>query len=76
MIGQHRSIRFEFTTQLDSRCGDRLLPRVSVAMDLADPSFNGFKAGPGHHARYFQLKGYDKEKRQAAISKRRGAYTA
>lgn len=35
----------------------------------------GLKAGPGYHARYFQLKGFDKEKRQAAISKRRGSYT-
>jgi hypothetical protein len=36
----------------------------------------GYKAGPGFHARYFQLKGYDKEKRNAAVAKRRGAYTA
>ena len=36
----------------------------------------GLKAGPGYHARYFQLKGYDKDKRHAAIQRRRGAYTA
>ncbi|KZV71543.1 hypothetical protein PENSPDRAFT_650559 [Peniophora sp. CONT] len=38
--------------------------------------YNGLKSGPGYHARYFQLKGYDKERRQAAIHKRRGSYTA
>jgi hypothetical protein len=36
----------------------------------------GYKAGPGYHARYFQLKNYDKAKRQEVIHKRRGAYTA
>jgi hypothetical protein len=37
---------------------------------------NGYKGGPSHHARYFELKGYDKNKKQAEISKRRGEYTA
>jgi len=49
------------------------VPVVGTAFFLG---FNGYKAGPGYHARYFQLKGYDKEKRNVAVSKRRGAYTA
>ncbi|ODN75482.1 hypothetical protein L202_06615 [Cryptococcus amylolentus CBS 6039] len=36
--------------------------------------YNGYKAGPGYHARYFQLKNYSKEQRQAFVHKRRGAY--
>ncbi|KAE8538597.1 hypothetical protein D1P53_004959 [Cryptococcus gattii VGV] len=36
--------------------------------------YNGYKAGPGFHARYFQLKDFDKDRRQAFIKKRRGAY--
>ncbi|KIR42613.1 hypothetical protein I307_00961 [Cryptococcus deuterogattii 99/473] len=36
--------------------------------------YNGYKAGPGFHARYFQLKNFDKDRRQAFIKKRRGAY--
>jgi hypothetical protein len=43
---------------------------------LCQLTLSGYKAGPGFHARYFQLKGYDKEKRNAAVAKRRGAYTA
>ncbi|WWD22116.1 hypothetical protein CI109_106605 [Kwoniella shandongensis] len=50
-----------------------LIPVVGTVFFLG---YNGLKAGPGYHARYFQLKGYDKEKRQAVIQKRRGAYTA
>ncbi|ORX41188.1 hypothetical protein BD324DRAFT_613564 [Kockovaella imperatae] len=49
------------------------IPVVGTAFFLA---FNGYKSGPGYHARYFQLKGYDRERRQAAINKRRGSYTA
>lgn len=36
----------------------------------------GIKAGPGFHARYFQLKGLDKRGREIYVAKRRGAYTA
>lgn len=36
----------------------------------------GIKAGPGFHARYFQLKNYDKHAREEYVEKRRGAYTA
>ncbi|WVR04485.1 hypothetical protein IAU60_001489 [Kwoniella sp. DSM 27419] len=50
-----------------------LIPVVGTVFFLG---YNGLKAGPGYHSRYFQLKGYDKEKRQAMIKKRRGAYTA
>lgn len=34
----------------------------------------GYKSGPGYHARYFQLKGFNKEERDAFIKERRGAY--
>ncbi|KAK4688815.1 hypothetical protein P7C73_g1312, partial [Tremellales sp. Uapishka_1] len=50
-----------------------LIPVVGTVFFLG---YNGLKAGPGYHSRYFQLKGYDKDKREAAIQKRRGAYTA
>ncbi|WWC67754.1 uncharacterized protein I206_101666 [Kwoniella pini CBS 10737] len=50
-----------------------LIPVVGTVFFLG---FNGFKSGPGYHARYFQLKGYDKTKKQELIKKRRGAYTA
>ncbi|CAD6579280.1 MAG: hypothetical protein TREMPRED_002441 [Tremellales sp. Tagirdzhanova-0007] len=50
-----------------------LIPVVGTVFFVG---YNGLKAGPGYHARYFQLKGYDKDKRQNAIKKRRGAYTA
>ncbi|RDB21557.1 Outer spore wall protein RRT8 [Hypsizygus marmoreus] len=38
--------------------------------------YNGIKAGPGFHARYFQLKGFDAANRQSFVEDRRGAYTA
>lgn len=34
------------------------------------------RAGPSAHARYFQLKNFDKQKRAEFIQRRRGAYTA
>jgi hypothetical protein len=34
------------------------------------------KSGPSYHARYFQLKGWDAQKKREVIHKRRGAYTA
>jgi uncharacterized protein involved in cysteine biosynthesis len=36
----------------------------------------GYKAGPSYHARYFQLKGFDKAHREAFVDSRRGQYTA
>ncbi|BEJ15391.1 hypothetical protein CspHIS471_0411580 [Cutaneotrichosporon sp. HIS471] len=38
--------------------------------------YNGYKSGPSAHARYFQLKGWDKTRRANFIDRRRGAYTA
>lgn len=35
----------------------------------------GKKTGPGAHARYFQLKGMSKTKREQYVEERRGAYT-
>ncbi|RSH83887.1 hypothetical protein EHS25_005502 [Saitozyma podzolica] len=49
-----------------------LIPVVGTAFFLI---FNGYKSGPSYHARYFQLKGYDKSRRAAATARRRGAYT-
>ena len=39
-------------------------------------SLVGMKAGPSYHDRYFQLKGFDSEKKKQFIQERRGAYTA
>jgi hypothetical protein len=44
--------------------------------DRGSIGYNGMKAGPSYHQRYFQLKGYDKAKKAEVIKKRRGAYTA
>lgn len=49
------------------------VPVVGTAFFLG---FNGLKAGPGFHSRYFQLKGLSKEQRKETIQKRKGAYTA
>lgn len=37
---------------------------------------NGHRAGPGWHARYFQLKGFDTAKRNAFVESHRAEYTA
>ena len=34
------------------------------------------KSGPSYHQRYYQLKGWDAQKKKEMIHKRRGAYTA
>nr|ODN90300.1 hypothetical protein L204_05904 [Cryptococcus depauperatus CBS 7855] len=39
-------------------------------------TYNGLKAGPSFHNRYFQLKGFDMDQRQDFIRKRRGSYLA
>lgn len=49
------------------------IPVVGTAFFLG---YNGMHAGPGAHARYFQLKGYSKQEREARIQKHKGAYTA
>ncbi|KAJ3981474.1 hypothetical protein F5890DRAFT_1417604 [Lentinula detonsa] len=38
--------------------------------------YNGLKAGPRYHSRYFQLKGLDAQERETAVQGKRGAYTA
>lgn len=38
--------------------------------------FNGNKSGPGHHARYFQLKKFSDKDKNEWIQKKRGSYTA
>jgi hypothetical protein len=79
MIGQHSAIPLDSAAQLHPRCRHGLLPRLqrcaAVSRWFKQELTAGLKAGPGYHARYFQLKGFDKEKRQAAIQKRRGSYT-
>jgi uncharacterized protein involved in cysteine biosynthesis len=49
------------------------IPAVGTVLFLL---YNGTKAGPGYHARYFQLKGYDKRTREEFVEKRKGEYAA
>ncbi|KAF8964105.1 hypothetical protein BDZ97DRAFT_1660920 [Flammula alnicola] len=49
------------------------IPGVGTALFLL---YNGIKAGPAFHARYFQLKSYDKITRHEFVEQRKGAYTA
>ncbi|GAA5826558.1 hypothetical protein JCM11251_002427 [Rhodosporidiobolus azoricus] len=50
-----------------------LVPGVGTAIFLL---LNGRKAGPAAHSRYFQLKQFDKKKRQEFVEKRGAAYTS
>ncbi|GAA6002955.1 hypothetical protein JCM10207_001917 [Rhodosporidiobolus poonsookiae] len=50
-----------------------LIPGVGTAIFLL---LNGRKAGPAAHARYFQLKKFDKKERQQFVDSRSGAYTS
>ncbi|KAJ3890616.1 hypothetical protein GG344DRAFT_49110 [Lentinula edodes] len=38
--------------------------------------YNGLKAGPRYHERYFKLKGLNVQERQTSVERMRGAYTA
>jgi len=38
--------------------------------------YNGNKAGPGHHSRYFQLKHYSDAQQKDFVAKHKGSYTA
>lgn len=50
-----------------------LFPVLGTALFLC---INGHRAGPGWHARYFQLKGLDRTRRTAFVEKHRPEYTA
>ncbi|KAJ7349346.1 hypothetical protein DFH08DRAFT_865189 [Mycena albidolilacea] len=50
-----------------------LVPMVGTVLFLL---YNGAKAGPTFHARYFQAKGMTPAARQVFVDKRKGAYTA
>ncbi|KAJ7716659.1 hypothetical protein DFH07DRAFT_862004 [Mycena maculata] len=50
-----------------------LVPMVGTVLFLL---YNGSKAGPTFHTRYFQAKGMLPATRQAFVDKRKGAYTA
>ncbi|KAF8185015.1 hypothetical protein K438DRAFT_1837266 [Mycena galopus ATCC 62051] len=50
-----------------------VVPMVGTVLFLL---YNGAKAGPTFHARYFQAKGMTPAARQAFVEKRKGAYTA
>ncbi|KZS96996.1 hypothetical protein SISNIDRAFT_406774 [Sistotremastrum niveocremeum HHB9708] len=50
-----------------------LIPIVGTAAFLI---IQGRKSGPGYHARYFQLKGFSNEERNAYIASHKGAYVA
>ncbi|KAJ7632290.1 hypothetical protein FB45DRAFT_912058 [Roridomyces roridus] len=49
------------------------VPMVGTVLFLL---YNGAKAGPTFHSRYFQAKGMNPSARQVFVDKRRGAYTA
>ncbi|KAJ6547190.1 hypothetical protein B0H19DRAFT_1164389 [Mycena capillaripes] len=49
-----------------------LVPMVGTVLFLL---YNGAKAGPTYHARYFAAKGMTPTARQAFVDKRKGAYT-
>ncbi|KAF9492277.1 hypothetical protein BDN71DRAFT_1223469 [Pleurotus eryngii] len=49
------------------------LPFIGTALFLL---YNGNKAGPGFHARYFQLKGWTASQKQQFIQREQNAYTA
>ncbi|KAM0789244.1 hypothetical protein ACM66B_000087 [Microbotryomycetes sp. NB124-2] len=49
------------------------IPGVGTAFFLF---YNGQRAGPGYHGRYFELKQFDKSKREQFVRERRGAYTS
>jgi hypothetical protein len=48
------------------------VPYVGVPLFLL---LTGYRAGPLQHWRYFNLLGYDRKQRNAAISRRRWEYT-
>jgi len=50
-----------------------LIPIVGTAAFLI---VQGRKSGPGYHSRYFQLKGYDAQRKDLEIKRRRGGYIA
>ncbi|KAJ7771833.1 hypothetical protein B0H16DRAFT_1514905 [Mycena metata] len=50
-----------------------MVPMVGTVLFLL---YNGTKAGPTFHSRYFQAKGMTPAARQAFVEKRKGAYTA
>ncbi|KAI5452241.1 hypothetical protein NCC49_000806 [Naganishia albida] len=60
-------IRYVLTLPLN------FIPVVGTVFFLG---YNGMKSGPSYHQRYFQLKGWDAQKKKEMIHKRRGAYTA
>jgi uncharacterized protein involved in cysteine biosynthesis len=49
------------------------IPIIGPFLFLA---YNGSKAGPTYHNRYFQLKGFNEEQKKRFIHKRRGAYVS
>ena len=49
---------------------------VPVLGTISFVCINGYRAGPGWHARYFQLKGFDNAQRKAFVDKHRPEYTA
>jgi hypothetical protein len=49
-----------------------MIPVVGTVLYIA---VQGKKVGPGLHARYFQLKGWDSVQRDEWVAKNRAAYT-
>lgn len=50
-----------------------LLPVLGTVMFVL---YNGYRGGPGWHARYFQLKGFTKTQRKKFVEQRKPEYTA
>ncbi|KAK4057212.1 hypothetical protein OIO90_001707 [Microbotryomycetes sp. JL221] len=49
------------------------IPGVGTAFFLY---YNGSRAGPSYHSRFFELKKFDKSNRHSFVEQRRGAYTS
>ena len=66
-LSQDGIIRYILTLPLN------IVPVLGTALFVC---VNGYRAGPSWHARYFQLKGFDKAHRSAFVEQHRAEYTA
>ena len=66
-FSQEGMLRYALTLPLN------FIPGIGTAFFLL---YNGHKAGPSWHSRYFELKGIPKDQRAAFVEKRRAEYTA
>ena len=66
-FSQENIIRYIISLPLNA------IPVVGTVFFLG---WNGAKAGPGYHARYFQLKQFTKDRKEEWVQQRNGAYMA